>query len=160
MRSASLFGLLVVTLLGLSNPAQAWGWRDHRTYHAPAVVHPIRQTYPVYGATPGPLYWRTGHWAHTWHGDRFGWWWVRGPEWTFYREPVAVFPPPQTTIVYDPHPAPQVTVVQTAPPVSVPGDQAPPAGNYYFCESSQLYYPYAKTCSERWKIVPNDQPRG
>ena len=167
MRTLSL---IFATLLGLSSQAHAWGWHEHRPYYGPGpvVVHPIRPSYPVY--TAPSVEWRTGHWVHSWHGNRFGWWWVNGAGWSFYAAPVYPYPEPvlpQTTIIYEAAPQPpppQVTVVQPAAPVitqtmsaqPVSGDQAPPSnGMYYFCESSQLYYPYAKTCSERWKAVPN-----
>jgi len=159
--------LIFIALLGFSTQSYAWGWHHHRAYHEPIYVHPIHSAYPVYRPYPS-IEWRTGHWVHSWHGDRFGWWWVNGIGWSYYSAPVYPYPDqePQTTIIYEtaPQPPPQVTVVQptapaitqTAPAQPVPGELAPPSnGMYYFCESSQLYYPYARTCSERWKAVPN-----
>ena len=29
-----------------------------------------------------------------------------------------------------------------------------PAGNWYYCQSSALYYPYTKACPEGWQAVP------
>lgn len=174
MRSPRILSLVLaaLTLASVMSPTAAhadWAYRDHRTYHGPVYYHPIHPVYPVYHHAPASVYWRTGHWAHTWHENRFGWWWVNGMGWSFYSAPVYPYPEPSTTVIYEPAPPTQVVQVpapapvivqQTAPaqvnPVPVPGDQAPPSGSgmYYFCESSQLYYPYARTCSERWKEVP------
>ena len=71
---------------------------------------------------------------------------------------------PQTTIIYE---RPTVTYVAPAPVAHIPPpppsgamdnslsgmSTPPPDGRYYFCASSQLYYPNTPSCSERWKIV-------
>ncbi len=141
---------------------QNYGTHYHQTY---------RSFYPSYHESAPSVYWRAGYWQHEWHENRFGWWWVNGLAWSFYAAPIYTYPEQtQTNIIYEdaPQPAPQVIhvpspavnpVVATAPSGPVPGNQAPPqnSGLYYFCESSQLYYPYARTCSERWKAV-SQQP--
>lgn len=58
----------------------------------------------------------------------------------------------------------QPRVIQAAPPVViVPPAQnvqstsvAPPA--WYYCQSSESYYPSVQTCDEPWKIVPASPP--
>jgi len=51
--------------------------------------------------------------------------------------------------------APQPTVyVQTVPvpPAPIVAQNLPPV--WYYCQSSQTYYPYTNNCYEGWKIVP------
>jgi hypothetical protein len=193
-----LLSLVLTTVLAISSQAFAWGHNDHRTYRGPSygptygstynpvIIHPIHQTYPVYQPSPvyrpfpvyrprpffevSPIHWRSGYWSHSWHQNRFGWWWVTGNGWSLFSSPSYPYPEydQQTTVVYEsnpePPPAPQVTVIQQSPPPitqTAPaeprpsGDTAPPSntGMYYFCEASQLYYPYARNCSERWTAV-------
>lgn len=159
MRSSRLITFSFAAIMFVSLRAQAWGWNDHRTYHGSVIQEPYqpyhpfepyrayepiyhRETYrPIYSnyrySAPS-AYWRTGHWQHSWHENRFGWWWVNGVAWNFYSAPVYPYPEQtQTKIIYEPAPQP------------APQNLGP----YYFCESSQLYYPYARTCSERWKTV-------
>jgi hypothetical protein len=47
------------------------------------------------------------------------------------RAPVIMTPPP-----------PQPLLAQNLPPV------------WYYCQSSQTYYPYVQNCHEGWKVVP------
>ena len=47
------------------------------------------------------------------------------------RAPIIVTPPP-----------PQPLLAQNLPPV------------WYYCQSSQTYYPYVQTCQEGWRVVP------
>jgi hypothetical protein len=46
--------------------------------------------------------------------------------------------------------APLVFIEQ--PPAT--GSSANPAGYWYYCGSSFMYYPYAKVCPEGWQAVP------
>ena len=39
-------------------------------------------------------------------------------------------------------PAPQIIQAQSMPPV------------WYYCQSSQTYYPYVQLCGEGWRVVP------
>jgi hypothetical protein len=99
--------------------------------------------------------WATGHWIHSRHDGRFGWWWVVGPAtgaalWYSYANPVYPYPDPYappTTVVIDTPAAPPPVTYQAAP---LPAQPA----NWYYCESRQNYYPYVPTCPEPWKSVP------
>ena len=47
-----------------------------------------------------------------------------------------------------------VTPVYVAPPVnSVPAPVA--SDTWYYCQSSAMYYPYARGCPEGWQAVPS-----
>ncbi|HXY98836.1 MAG TPA: hypothetical protein VEI03_02465 [Stellaceae bacterium] len=75
--------------------------------------------------------WRGGHWIHSWHGGRFGWWWIVGPDWYYY--PRTIYPYPDPFV----------------PPYAVPGAPA-----WYFCPPAQTYYPYVASCPAPWQMVP------
>lgn len=79
--------------------------------------------------------WRGGHWRHARYSGRFGWWWVVGPTWYFYSQPIYPYPDPYIPSV-----------------VGTP--QTSPVQNWYFCETSKEYYPYVATCPGGWKTVP------
>jgi hypothetical protein len=75
-------------------------------------------------------------------------------------------PLPQPTYSMPPAMMPQ-QVVQPAPIYVYPPQQViqMPAPTYgqvnmpmvaYYCESARLYYPYAHSCSEGWKIFPTN----
>lgn len=85
--------------------------------------------------------WRGGHWRHERHGGRLGWWWVVGPSWYFYPQPVYPYPNPWE---------PAEVIV---PP---PGGVAPmpPARYWYYCEALRNYYPYVSRCPGGWRRVP------
>lgn len=87
--------------------------------------------------------WRGGRWQHGSHAGRLGWWWVVGGAWYFYPLPVYPYPNP-----WEPPPVEYVT-----PPVGSP-PPPPPAQYWYYCESSQGYYPYVPTCPGGWTQVP------
>ncbi len=57
-----------------------------------------------------------------------------------YSEPVYVQRAP--IVLAPPPPPPQPFLAQNLPPV------------WYYCQSSQTYYPYVQTCQESWKVVP------
>lgn len=86
--------------------------------------------------------WRGGHWSHARHGGRLGWWWVVGPSWYYYSAPIYPYPNP-----WEPAEVIVVPPANTAPPL-------PPTQYWYYCESSQTYYPYAANCPGGWKQVP------
>jgi hypothetical protein len=88
--------------------------------------------------------WRAGRWAHDRHDGRWGWWWVVGPTWYFYPEPVYPYPNP-----YEP---PVAVIVQQAP--AKPAAPPPPPQNWYYCEAPKGYYPYVPTCPSGWRAVP------
>lgn len=48
--------------------------------------------------------------------------------------------------------APQEVYVEGQPEAGVL--QANPAGAWYYCASSAMYYPYTKACPEGWQAVP------
>ena len=84
--------------------------------------------------------WRGGHWVHTRHGGRLGWWWVVGGVWYFYPAPIYPYPDPYVPPV----------VVTPEPPAA----QAPPQ-YWYYCNSARRYYPYVTSCPEGWmQVVP------
>lgn len=60
--------------------------------------------------------------------------------------PVYVTQPP---VYVQTLPAPPVL---SAPPAPILAQNLPPV--WYYCQSSQTYYPYAAVCNEGWKIVP------
>lgn len=79
-----------------------------------------------YGHDWGP--WRGGHWHHGYHGDRLGWWWIVGPAWYYYPQPVYPYP----------------------------GPWAGPAQYWYYCPSSRVYYLEAPACPDwRQVLVPD-----
>jgi hypothetical protein len=97
--------------------------------------------------------WRGGAWRQTRHDGRFGWWWVvGGGSWYFYSQPVYPYPDPYI---------PSVVVTQSEPVDSTPDIVVAPAAasqSWYYCESSQGYYPYTASCPEGWKTVPATPP--
>ena len=89
--------------------------------------------------------WRSGGWRHVWHRGRLGWWWVVGGVWYFYPEPVYPYPNPYI---------PPFVVAQPPPHPTAP----PPVQYWYFCASSNGYYPYVPSCPDGWKTVPATPP--
>ena len=96
--------------------------------------------------------WRGGAWQQTRHNGRLGWWWVVGGLWYLYPQPVYPYPDPY---------APPVVVTQSAPAVvNQPVAVAPAAASnsWYYCASTQGYYPYTASCPEGWETVPATPP--
>jgi hypothetical protein len=88
--------------------------------------------------------WRAGVWRHEVHDGRLGWWWVVGPNWYFYPEPVYPYP--------DPYVPPVAVIV---PQTSASPAPPPPTPQYwYYCESAKGYYPYVPECPSGWRVVP------
>ena len=81
--------------------------------------------------------WRGGRWVHGPHGGRSGWWWVIGPTWYYYPQPVYPYPDPY-----------QPPVVAAPPPV------AGPPQLFYYCDRPAGYYPYVPVCRRPWRTVP------
>jgi hypothetical protein len=50
-----------------------------------------------------------------------------------------------------------VVVVQQ--PATAYAPPPPVVGNWYYCESSQAYYPYVAGCPEGWRVVPATPPQ-
>jgi hypothetical protein len=123
--------------IGHTNPS----WHDFG-HNAPDVrVHPHRNggsVFPVPHSWHGDLHnfdlghWRGGQWRHEHHGGRLGWWWVVGPDWYFFDEPVYPFPD------------------SYVPPGEI-------YGWWYWCAESQEYYPYVTYCPGGWeRVLPRD----
>lgn len=85
--------------------------------------------------------WRAGHWRHGYHGRRAGWWWIVGPSWYYYPQPVYPYPSPWE---------PAELIIAAPGAVVLP----PPAPYWYYCPSSRIYYPYAPVCPGGWQQVP------
>jgi hypothetical protein len=90
--------------------------------------------------------WRGGRWVHDHHDGRLGWWWLAGGLWYFYPQPVYPYPDPYQPPVYVTPP------VAPAMPASPPPPPQPRV--WYFCASSNAYYPYTPSCPEGWRTVP------
>lgn len=121
--------------------------QERRVYRAPAwrgdIRHFERHDLPR---------WRGGAWRHARHDGRLGWWWVVGGLWYFYPQPVYPYPDPYM---------PPVVVTQSEPVESTPDIVVAPAAasqSWYYCESTQGYYPYTASCPEGWKAVPATPP--
>lgn len=122
---------------GHPNPS----WHDFG-HNAPDVrVHPHRNgtsVLPVPHTWHGDVHnfdwghWRGGQWRHEHHDGRLGWWWVVGPDWYFFDEPVYPYP----------------------------NSYAPPGETYgwwYWCAEYQEYYPYVTYCPGGWeRVLPRD----
>jgi hypothetical protein len=105
------------------------GWHNG---HGVTYVHRVHGHHRHHG--------HHGRWHHGHHHGHLGWWWIVGSTWYFY--PRVVYP-------YPDHRAATV-VIQQPPMASGPA----PTQYWYFCESSQTYYPYVASCAEGWKPVP------
>ena len=84
--------------------------------------------------------WSSGYWYRGWHGGRGGWWWVVGPGWYYYPEPV--------------YPYPERVIVEREPVMTGP----PPAQSWYYCRESDAYFPYVSSCAAGWEQVPATPP--
>ncbi len=79
--------------------------------------------------------WHGGHWAHTFHEGRHGWWWIVGGTWYYYPAPVYPYP--------DPYVPPSVIVTQPTE-----------TQQYWYCANPAGYYPYVSACYVQWQMVP------
>lgn len=68
------------------------------------------------------------------------------------QQPIYVQPQP---VYMTPYPVQPVYVGQSAATAMPPG---PSANNWYYCQSSAMYYPYTQACPEGWLAVPS-QPQ-
>jgi len=149
--------------------------RFHHNHYYPAPGYAVRTLPP-------------GHLVIARGPDRFyyhaGVWWRPGPVgFVVVRPPIGlvipVLPPAYTTVwiggapyyyaddvYYSAAPGgyavaqpPMDATAQTAPPAAAPAPGgAPTGGNWYFCDSSKTYYPYAQSCPEGWRSVPATPP--
>jgi hypothetical protein len=121
--------LSVLLLAGLMVPALAQPGRAdayHRDQRWGGDIHHFKDR--------DYHYWRAGHWWHGNHGGRGGWWWIVGPSWYFYPQPV--------------YPAPNPFI----PPLVVAAN--PPGHFLYYCRHPGGYYPYVPECFSTWNAVP------
>ncbi len=57
--------------------------------------------------------------------------------------------------------SPPVVIVPSAPqvaPQSPSPSAAPSAPVWYYCQSTESYYPSVQTCDEQWKVIPAAPP--
>jgi hypothetical protein len=87
----------------------------------------------------------------------------------YYADDVYYTPGPGGYVVTNPPPQVEYTEAQQLQPAPAPQQYAPPApaptaappsqpGTWYFCDSSQSYYPYVQQCKEGWRSVPANPP--
>jgi len=142
VRQILLVSLLVVAFL----PARAW--RGRRYFGSVAVGSPQ---------------WRSGYWFHGRYIDHWGWWWIVGPNWYYYSEPMYPYPSIDVPPTY-------FAVVPSAPPPAVPetsAPQSPPVGSStaksqaftYYCEKTKSYYPLSPTCEAGWVVTKVRPPQ-
>jgi hypothetical protein len=93
------------------------------------------------------------------HGPHFGtrvfigagvfapFWWPA----PYYYYPPAYYPPAYYPPAYYP---PATEYVEPTP-----APAAPAAGYWYYCPSSQAYYPYVRVCPEGWQQVAPQPPQ-
>ena len=94
--------------------------------------------------------WRSGHWIHGRHQDRFAWWWVAGGVWYPYQGRVYPYP--------DPYMPPEELITQQPPVATSPPMQSAPNQFWYYCSQPQGYYPYMPECQVPWQKVPAGVP--
>jgi hypothetical protein len=149
--------------------------RFHHNHYYPAPGYAVRTLPPghlVIARGPNRFYYHAGVW------------WRPGPAGFVVVHPpiglvIPVLPPAYTTVwiggapyyyaddvYYAAAPGgyavaqpPMDATAQTAPPAAAPAPGgAPTGGNWYYCESSKTYYPYAQSCPEGWRSVPATPP--
>lgn len=101
--------------------------------------------------------WGGGGWGHGgwgrgfFYGAAVGLAWP-GPWWYAYPRPYPYYTYPgyynQSVVV----------VPQTAPTMQSVAPIVAPPQYWYFCESSNTYYPYVQSCDREWRMVPITPP--
>lgn len=123
--------------LFIGGPRGPMGWHDFHHDTAPAKIAPHRYgntNLPRPNSWHGNVHdfdlgnWQGGGWRHENHGGRFGWWWVVGPDWYFFDEPVYPYPDLYTPL-------------------------GEPIGWWYWCDAYNEYYPYVTYCPVEWEAV-------
>lgn len=96
--------------------------------------------------------WNSGRWIEGRIHGAFGWYWfIPGLGYYYYAQPV--FPAPDPYAFYQ-HPESAVFYDENTPPeVTYSQPQNQPDGYWYFCRSSNAYYPYVSECAEEWEKV-------
>lgn len=160
-------------------PVQSrWPDRQWPSNRWPERRWPTYRTYEPSGWRTG----RWSHERHDnrlgwWWVSALGWQLFNAPTYPYpeysTNYSTTTYTPSQTTVIYESPqlmPSTRVEIMPTTGPATppaptyasnepisgpFPGTVSPPNdGRFYFCESSQLYYPRARTCSERWRVVP------
>jgi hypothetical protein len=66
---------------------------------------------------------------------------------------LVVYSMTQPRVVYsEPVYVQRAPIIVTPPPQPLLAQNLPPV--WYYCQSSQTYYPYVQTCQEGWRVVP------
>lgn len=91
--------------------------------------------------------WAGGHWRHARYGGHLGWYWVVGPSWYLYSQPIYPYPDPYR---------PPVVILENQPQTNP--TPPPPPQNWYYCEEAKDYYPYVSNCPSGWKTIPVSPP--
>jgi hypothetical protein len=84
-----------------------------------------------------------------------GFWYAPYPYW-YYPAPYAVYAPPPSVVVQEaPQPPVYIQQQQAGPVMPPPGVGASPEQFWYYCQSSQGYFPAVSSCPEAWiKVAP------
>lgn len=130
-----LMALLGLAMAGM--PAHAQRFEGHSAFHGD-IGHFHEHDWAV---------WHGGHWEHSFHDGRWGWWWIAGGVWYFYPYPIYPYP--------DPYIPPVVTAPVTVEPAPPP---APQPTAWYYCASARGYYPYVPACPEGWRATAPNSP--
>jgi uncharacterized protein DUF6515 len=163
---------------GFRTPHVVYDARFHHDHYYPALGYRIAALPPghvVVNYRSGRFFFHSGVWYQQ-----------VGPNYVVVRPPVGIvvpaLPPAYTTvwvgglpyyyandIYYVSTPAgyavaepPAEALAPGTPPAAALGPQAAApaaAGNWYYCDSSKTYYPYATQCPEGWRTVPATPPR-
>jgi hypothetical protein len=164
-RLGFVVSLAVAVVAAGTLSAQAQVHHDHHDHHHPAPphghppgpphgiyhhggphgfvgrghYHPYRFHHDFAHFTPYEMgLWRHGHWYHSWHDGRYGWWWAVNGLWYFYAAPIYPFPGYVSSYYWMPPVAPA--------PVYAPGF-------WYYCSATGGYYPNVPTCPVPWTPV-------
>lgn len=108
--------------------------------------------------------WDHGYWYHGTYGGRAGWWWIVGPGWYYYPQPLYPYPPATAEPLYI------VQVPSQPPPASSSATVPPPAATVqrisgndkaftYYCEKTKAYYPVVTNCEAGWVATPVKGPQ-
>ncbi|MGZ8992545.1 MAG: hypothetical protein ACXW16_00855 [Burkholderiaceae bacterium] len=132
--AAVAFGLMAVA--ESASARGRYGYHGHNHYGA-------RFSFGFWG---GPGYWGPGYWGPGYWGPGYGYGYAAPGYWG----------PP--AVVYAPVQEPRVWVEKDAAPTTpTPAPSASTDPNaqqwWYWCVSSQGYYPYVSSCAEGWQRV-------
>ncbi len=137
---------LALGLVAVSEPAYAHGKYRHGYRYGPSVNF-------SFGYWGGPRYW-----GGPYYGSH-GYW---GPGWGYGAPPAVIYGPPAVVVVPQ---EPRVWVesdqaAATPPPPAASNSNANAPQWWYWCASTQNYYPYASSCAEGWQRVAPQPVQG